>query len=219
MRRAPSHTSPVPNSTWFSSTTISRPSPFDGGGDADEIRQCARGDDRREVLGRAALERRGAHRHAIGVGGGHREHAARELDEDTGEDGARIIARGGTQDALRRREEGAAIDAEGTTVIDLGQPRKVIGIIGVQRVAAGAAFEREQPGPVAGGEHDLLRRQMAHDVEQQPSRHDDATRLVHVGEELGPDGQLHVGGGELDRCLGRLRIDQDARQDLHARTL
>ena len=144
MRRAPSHTSPVPNSTWFSSTTISRPSPVDGGGDADEIRQCARGDDRREILGRAALERRGAHRHAIGVGRGHREHAARELDEDAGEDGARIIARGGAQDALRRREEGAAVDAEGATVIDLRQPREVVGIVGVQRVAAGAAFERQQ---------------------------------------------------------------------------
>jgi len=41
-------------------------------------------------------------------------------------------------------------------VIDLRQPREVVGIVGVQRVAAGAAFEREQPGPVTGGEHDLL---------------------------------------------------------------
>ena len=112
-----------------------------------------------------------------------------------------------------------AVDAEGATVIDLRQPREVIGIVGVQRVAAGAAFERQQPGPVAGGEHDLLRRQVAHDVEQQPSRHDDAARLVHVGQELGPDRELHVGGGELDRRLGRLRVDQDARQDLHARAL
>ena len=138
---------------------------FDRGGDADEIRQCARGDDRGEVFRRPALEGRGAHRHAIGVGRGHREHAACELDEDAGQDGAGIVARSGSQDALRRREEGAAVDSEGTTVIDIRQSREIIGIVGVQRVAAGAAFEREKTGPVAGGEHDLLRRQVAHDVE------------------------------------------------------
>ena len=63
---------PVPNSTWFSSTTISSlPS-------LDRRRRCGRDPtvrarhDRRQLLGRAALELRRAHRHAIGVGRGHR---------------------------------------------------------------------------------------------------------------------------------------------------
>ena len=69
-------------------------------------------------------------------------------------------------------------------MIDLRQPREIVGVVGVQRIAAGAAFERQETRPVARGEHDLLRRQVPDDVEQQASRHDDASRLVHVGEEL-----------------------------------
>ena len=65
-----------------------------------EIGQRARRHDRGQLLGRAALERRRAHRHAVGVGRGHRQHAVRELDEDAGEDGAGVVARGGAQHAL-----------------------------------------------------------------------------------------------------------------------
>ena len=104
-------------------------------------------------------------------------------------------------------------------MIDLRKPREIVGIVGVQRVAAGTAFERQETWPIARGEHDLLRRQVPDDVEQQSSGHDDAPRLVHVGEELRANGQFHVGGRELDGLLGRRGVDQNARQDLDARAL
>ena len=40
-----------------------------------------------------------------------------------------------------------------------------------------------------------------------------------VGEQLAAHRQLHVGGRELDGRLGRGGVDQDAREDLHARAL
>ncbi len=195
------------------------PRALDGRGDADEIGECACGHDGCQVLRRAALEWRRAHRHAVRVGCGHRQHTARELDQDAREDRAGIVAGGGPENALCRLQEGLAIDAEGTAVIDLGEAREVVRVVGVQRVAAGAALERHQAGPVARGELDLLGRQVAHDVEQQPTGHDDPTGLVHVRQELRPHGELHVGRGELDRLLRRGRVDQHARQDLHARAL
>ena len=187
--------------------------------DADEVGQGARRHQRGEILGRAAFERGRAHRHAIGVGGGHRQHAAREFDKDARQDRAGVVARGGAQDALRRLEEGLAVDPEGASVVDLRKPREVIGVVGVEGVLARAALQLEQARTISRGEHDLLRRQVADDVEQQPPRHDHAPRLVHVGEQLRPDGQLHVGGGELDRLLGGRRVDQHPRQDLDTRTL
>jgi hypothetical protein len=60
---------------------------------------------------------------------------------------------------------------------------------------------------------------VADDVEQQAPRHDDATRLVHVGEQLRAHRELHVRRRQEHGLLGRRRLDQDARQDLDARAL
>jgi len=104
-------------------------------------------------------------------------------------------------------------------VVDLGKAREIVGVVGVQRVSAGAALQRQQARSVTRLQLDLLRRQVAHDVEQQAAGNDDAARLVDVGQELSAHRQLHVGRRELDRRLRVLGIDQDTGEDLHARAL
>ena len=116
------------------------------GGDADEIGERARRHDRRQLLRRSALELRRSHRHAVGVGRGHRQHAVGELDEDAGQHGARVVARGGAQHALGGLEERVLVDVEGAAVVDVRQPREVVGVVGVQRVA-GWRRTRASAGP------------------------------------------------------------------------
>ena len=72
-------------------------------------------------------------------------------------------------------------------MIDLRQPREVVGD---RRCAASSGWRRTRASAARArrrtASDDLLRRQVAHDVEQQPSRHDDAARLVHVGQRAWP---------------------------------
>ncbi len=127
------------------------------------------------------LERRRAHRHAVGVGRGHRQHAVCELDEDAGEHGARVVARRRPEHALRSLEERLARDVEGALVIDLGEPRKVVGVVGVQRVAARAALQLQQARPRPRTASTFWGGRWRTMSSSSRPGHDDAARLVHLG--------------------------------------
>ena len=74
------------------------------GREAGELLERPGRDDRLEV-GPGRLEGRLLHGEPVRVGRGHHELVALELDEDAGQDRARLVTRGGARDLLDRREE------------------------------------------------------------------------------------------------------------------
>ena len=65
-------------------------------------------------------------------------------------------------------------------------------------------------GCLAGLDHDFLMREIAHDVAEQPRRHDDLSLSLDGCAEVRLDRELHVGGEEIETTLARL--EKDARE-------
>ena len=188
----------------------------DSGGDPAELHERA---GRHDGLGVAARPRDDGLLHAqpVAVGGGHGHPAVAELDQDAGQHGPRLVARGRPRDVVDRRNEGLAFERE-RGAGGLRQVGEVLGALGMQGVLARAAGDAHRAGAGRLLDRHLGLRQRADDLEQEPSGEHRRSRLVHLGRHRHAHGELHVGRRQLDRALG-LGAHEHAGEDLDRRAL
>jgi hypothetical protein len=145
----------------------------------------------------------------VAVRGDHAQLAAEDRHEHTGEDGPRLVARSCAADLVERLHEGLAADHERAAHVEGGRLREVAGRPRVERELGAAG---RHLGHSLGGFNDhLFAGQVADDIAQEPRRHDDLTLLLDRGGHGRLDGDLHVGGEEVEASFGGLQ--EDARED------
>ncbi len=163
-------------------------------------------------FGPALLEPRLLDGQAIRVRGRHGQPVAFELDEDAGEDRARLVARRRPRDLLDGREQRRCGDRVERNV-GRWEPWEVLGAVHVQsrRVTPGSDAEHALAFLVRQRHH-VVGKQPA-EVGQQPARNHDATVSGDVTSDSGPQRDLHVGRRQRERAF--LAAEEDPTQNLH----
>ena len=210
MIRLVRRTSPTRKRAWLSVSTTSIVSALASAGQARDLGQGARRDDRlAHVLGRR-LERGAAHRQAVGVGRHHRDALGRDAQQHAGQHRAGLVAGRRPGHAVDRLDQGLGGQREARALVG-GQLREVVRLEAVQRERGAAAGDLDDAlvGAVLEGH-----RPVGHapdDVAGEPGQHDRA-RLLGGGRQGHPQRQLHVGGGELAATV--LGPQEDVGEDL-----
>ena len=165
--------------------------------DPRELGQRAGRDDRLELGACGLLELRRLDRHPVRVGRSHDEVRALEVDEHSGQHGARLVTRRCAGDLRDGVEEGGAVDGEGLRSLDFGQLREVLGAVRVQLVRGRPAGDLEHTLLRAMLEHHFAVRQQPREVDQQPPGRDDRALALDLRLDREAQRELHVGGGQL----------------------
>ena len=165
--------------------------------------------------GAGDVERRLLHGKPVRIRGRHDELVAGELDEDAGEHGARLVARSRARDTADRLEQRLAIDRERLRLGELRQPREVLGVVRVERVARAARGDVNDRLGGAMLDRDLVSRKKPGDVDQRAPRKHDRAVALHARRHGGAQRKLHVRRGQAQ--LVALGLEQDPRQDLNRR--
>jgi hypothetical protein len=143
------------------------------------------------------LERRLLDAEPVGVGGDHPNLALGGRDQDPGEDGTRLVARGRPGHLLRGGDEGGGRNVHRAVGFGLGEGRKVVA---AQNADVKAGVARHDLDVLLGGaqlERHGGGRQGADDVEHQAGGEDDGALAGDLGLEGNPEPDVHIGGAQL----------------------
>ena len=180
--------------------------------DPGELRERARRDDRLELL-RRAREVGLFHSEAVGVRCRHHELPRLEAREDAGEHRPRLVARRRPRHLRDRLEQRLRVDREDLGVVDVGQPRKVLGAVRVQPVARRAARDCEYAVLDAMLDLDVGIREQPRDVHEQATGYDHGAVALNLRLERRAERELHVRRGKTK--LTRRSVQQHTGENLH----
>jgi hypothetical protein len=100
------------------------------------------------------------------------------------------------------RSSAPVADTRNLVAAGLGQRREVLGAQGADVEACGRGDQLDVLLGRAQLERDVAGGQCPHDLEQQARRQNDGARAVDVGPQRHAEGDLHVGGPQLDSVVG-----------------
>jgi hypothetical protein len=172
------------------------------------------GNDRLE-LGDLLRHRRLLVREPVGVGRRHDQLAVAELDQDSGEDGARLVTRYGPAHRCNRRKEGICVDRVRGRGIRVRQLGKVLGTVRVEAILGRPTPHLEHALVLAVLDLDIAAGQKTGKVREQAPGNDHCPGSLDFGLERCPQRELHVGGGKLDRIAADAK--EDPAEDLNGR--
>src|SRR5665647_830649 len=146
----------------------------------------------------------------IAVGGHHLQRVAEDGHEHAGEDRPRLVAGGGAAHFGQRLDERISAHRERLARVERGGLRKVARRPGVESELGAAGGDLD--GGFAGFDDDFSSGKVADHIREQAGGYDDLAFAFDGdgGGKAGFDGELHVGGEQVQTALGRL--EQDARE-------
>ncbi len=169
--------------------------------EAHHLPHGAGGDDHLDLLRHILVEGELVDGEAEAVGGGEGDLGAVKDGVDAGKDGARVVGGSGELHVFDSGAQGLGVELEAEAIVHARHGRKVGGVhAGDGGLVAGAA-QGQLPRARRHRQVDALAGEGGDEVGQQTSGDGDGTLLLHLGADPAGDGDLQVGGDELEAAL------------------